>query len=696
MIKLYDSLKKLYPEKKIPKGIFSLEEVGILTIYDLLWALPNHIEQIPELAPISNATMDELFLGKGRIHEVKSRPNFYRRGMRGALLKNIEVIFNDSLSNDQISLKWFNTYSNKEKSLKAISKEEVIYILGTPSIYKSKIQIVNPSIHSEEELLNLRKKITYPTINKVKGSFIQKIFEKIPKTIWNEIEDFIPEDIIKKRNMLPLDESFKLLHGPKGEENIEMNLPLALKRLIYEEFIQNQIRAILRKEIRNKSIKRPLILDKKYYSELLTNLPYSLTKDQVICINDIIEEFSIGLPIARLVQGDVGCGKTTIAIVLSALLAKSGYQTALMCPTETLATQHLKEFQTLLKKEKLNIEIILGVTPKKEKEKIKERIKEGEIDIIIGTHALIQDDVTFKNLGLSIIDEQHKFGVEQRTKLQEKTYQGNFMVMTATPIPRSLRLTQYGDLEVSLIKTFPIGKKETKTRIINNETFGKFLQFLRTRISLGEQAYIVVPTIESEKMEHLHSTELVCKKFRKYFPDLNIQIIHGQLDSHIKKNLMEEFSLNRINILISTTVIEVGINVPNATIMAILNPERFGLSTLHQLRGRVGRNGNPGFCFLILENQSDQVSQKRLETFEKCNDGFILSEEDLKIRGEGNLFGRDQSGISSENRLANIIEHKEILDEAIEDAHEIMNRLGSTKKKAFQKKALESYFLTTV
>ena len=349
----------------------------------------------------------------------------------------------------------------------------------------------------------------------------------------------------------------------------------------------------------------------------------------------------------------------------AALMAmENSYQVALMCPTESLALQHFLKLKEVFAPSSHSIDLLLGSTPLKQKKELFANLANGQIDLIVGTHSLIQDYVTFKNLSLVIIDEQHKFGVEQRLKLMKKNPHAHCLSMTATPIPRSLCLTQYGDLDISMIKTMPAHRKKIKTKIVEPSHFKHFLNFLCTRLQLGEQIYIVVPMIVGNEKQDLINLKLACEKFEKYFPHYRLKSLHGQLKASQKSQIFIDFRDHKIDILISTSVIEVGINIPNATVMAIMNPHRFGLSSLHQLRGRVGRGQKPGFCFLVNDKEINPASAQRLKIIEKICDGFKISEEDLKMRGEGDLLGPHQSGIMQSKILANPVIHQDLLLEA--------------------------------
>ncbi|CBW25097.1 putative ATP-dependent DNA helicase [Halobacteriovorax marinus SJ] len=687
------------------KSAQSLIDAGYSTLWQLLWIIPLRTQATPVIKNFQNAYEECLFSGVGKVLSTKSLPSFKGRGKNQAPLLNITAIVKDIFSDNIIELKWFNAYPSQSQS---IQKLDYLKFSGKVQIYNSSKQIVNPDFESilstelptkeEEENPLPNLKIQYPTINGVNSSNIKKVIDKIPAQLWREIEDIIPEDIREQRKLLPLDQSFLLIHA-KTEHLEKWSDGLyeeAKKRLIYEEFLDEQLKIHLRKKknINISAIKLEIKdVDRKKYSSIY---PYELTPDQDSTLKEICIDLNSGKRMMRLVQGDVGCGKTTVAITSSFLIINSGLQVALMCPTEALAKQHFEEIQSYCHDLKFTSKLLCGSTSSKDKKEILKGLENGEVDFIIGTHALIQNEVKFKNLALAIIDEQHKFGVDQRLKLLNKGEGTHCLIMSATPIPRSLSMTQYGDLNISTIKTIPSGRKGSKTRIVMPENFGKFLNFINTRASMGEQIYIVVPAITESPKQDMLNLEEVLEKFKKFFPNLNVQGLHGQLKNEDKNQVLKEFKNNEVNILIATSVIEVGINILNATVMAIMNPERFGLSSLHQLRGRVGRGDKPGFCFLVIDKSVSQESIHRVQVIEKYSDGFQIAEEDLKIRGAGDTFGKEQSGSNNGKKIANIILDFSTLQAVRDDLSEILKQNTSHFKRKLESLAKDAKVFSTI
>lgn len=664
------------------KSLESLQTSGINTLEDLLWLIPLKIHKIPLIQDFSTAKEGEYFRGQGKVISLQSRPNFKAKGKGRAPLLNVTAIIKDDFSDGIITLKWFNCYQSIYDKIKKI---DLVQFIGIVTEFQGSKQILNPEISEktveDTNQSNSGLKIQYPTVNGVNTANIKKIIDKIPIFLWDQIEETLPIQLLQKRDLLSLNETFKIIHAKVDADSwSEEKFIRAKERLIYEEFFLEQIKISIRKNKITAASGIIINTNNDNFEKYCSIFPYDLTPDQKSALDNIRNDFTSGKPMMRLIQGDVGCGKTSVALISSLMVIKNGHQVAFMCPTESLALQHFKEATHIFSKENLKIELIIGSTTEAQKKKIREALKNGEIDLIIGTHALIQDNIEFKNLGLSIIDEQHKFGVDQRLKLTSKTIGSHSLIMTATPIPRSLCLTQYGDLEISVIKTMPKGRKGCQTRIVTPLNFDKFLSFMKTRLEMKEQVYIIVPAInESVDQEILH-LEKVYDRFKDFFPEYRIVGLHGQLKSDDKASILQDFNDHKIDVLVATSVIEVGINVVNATIMAIMNPERFGLSSLHQMRGRVGRGDKPGFCFLVNDRQINGETLNRLQVIEKYTDGFKIAEEDLKIRGSGDLFGTNQSGIQTSKKIADIIYHSQYLVMAREDYLEMAKDNALTPK----------------
>ncbi len=479
-----------------------------------------------------------------------------------------------------------------------------------------------------------------------------------------EIHDSIPLKYQEKYKFSNKRLALNIVHNPPSKEKLKE----AMIRLKYEELFEFMFKINYLKEENkkvNSGIARSIAESK--VDEFISYLPYELTKDQVTAVDTIIKDLESPNRMNRLLQGDVGSGKTIVSFIAMYANYLSGYQSALMAPTEILATQHFSNLKDIFKDYNLNMALLTGSTTKKEKDLIYEELKNGDIDIIVGTHALIQDDVTYHNLGLVITDEQHRFGVNQRANLQNKGQKPDTLYMSATPIPRTYALTIYGDMDVSTIKTRPKGRKKIKTVVKANKEIKDVLELMYEELKQGHQIYVIAPLIEeSENSDLTNVNDLKEKMTLAYGSKYKIDLVHGKMASAAKELIMKEFLQNKVQILISTTVIEVGVDVPNATMMVIFNAERFGLSTLHQLRGRVGRSELQSSCILISDNDT-----KRLEIMENTNDGFEISEEDFKLRGHGDLFGTKQSGDMT-FKIADLKADYKILLQAREDSLEYL------------------------
>lgn len=495
---------------------------------------------------------------------------------------------------------------------------------------------------------------------------------------YKEITDYIPEKFIKKYNFSSKRLALNIVHNPPTKEKLKE----ALIRLKYEELFEfmfkiNYLKEEKKKE--NSGISREI--DKSKVDQFIKSLQFTLTSDQVKSVNSIIADLESDNRMNRMLQGDVGSGKTIVAFIAMYANYLSGYQSALMAPTEILATQHYNNLKEFFKDYNINMELLTGSTPKKEKDLIYKSLKEGKIDFIVGTHALIQNDVTYHNLGLVITDEQHRFGVNQRENLQNKGQKPDILYMSATPIPRTYALTIYGDMDVSTIKTRPKGRKSIKTIVRSNNEIKEVLTLMHNELKENHQIYVIAPLIEDSESTDLTSVNDLKEKMTLAFgSSYKIDLIHGKMANAAKELIMGEFLQNKVQILISTTVIEVGVDVPNATMMVIFNAERFGLSTLHQLRGRVGRSALQSSCILISDNDT-----KRLEIMEKTNDGFEISEEDFKLRGHGDLFGTKQSGDMT-FKIADLKRDYKILLQAKEDS---LNYLKSKDNPALKLKLID-------
>lgn len=556
-------------------------------------------------------------------------------------------------------------------------------------------EIINVTIFNRAFIKNLivpqKEVILYGKFNKLKNSFVASdirfdmninsiepvyhLTDGLKKSILNKLidealkydisEDFVPSEYNDKYNFISKKDAVKIIHRPTSTKDIK----LAELKLIYEELFTFMFKINYLKLMNSKAKGLKRNVDIKEVDEFISHLPFVLTTDQLSTIKIIFEELNSEYRMNRLVLGDVGSGKTIVAIVGMYINYLSGYQSALMAPTEILAAQHYKTLSNLLENYNINIAFLTGKTKKREKEEIYRGLEEGTIDIIIGTHALTTDKVTYHNLGLVITDEQHRFGVNHRLSLQNKGISPDVLYLSATPIPRTYALTIYGDLDISMIKTKPIGRKEVKTILKKESEIKSVLYHMLEELKSNHQIYVVSPLIDNNEELDLKSVNDLKDKFKLAFKNVRIEILHGKLTQSEKDKIMNDFKNGDVKILISTTVIEVGVDVSNATMMVIYNAERFGLATLHQLRGRVGRNELQSYCYLISD-----YDKERLHVLEDSNDGFYISEKDFELRGAGDLFGVKQSG-DMVFKIANLKRDYRILLQAQKDSNEyIINK----------------------
>ena len=503
----------------------------------------------------------------------------------------------------------------------------------------------------------------YHSIKNLKNVVLEKIINEGLKEN-DKIEDYIPQKYLEKYHFLTKNEAINLIHKPVDEDLLEKSR----ERLIYEELFLFLFKVQYLKKIKVSEATIIKNIDKSLIEQFISELPFKLTNDQLKSIEDGLEDFTTKKRMNRLLLGDVGSGKTIVATVLIYANFIAGYQSAFMAPTEILATQHYNSIKKLLAKYNINVELLIGSMSKKNKNEIMEKVGNGKVDVLIGTHAILNEKLLFPNLGFVITDEQHRFGVNQRNILQEKGVKPDVLFMSATPIPRTYALTIYGDMDTSIIKEKPSGRKEVITYVKKESELKNVLYKVLEEIKLNHQIYVVAPMIEENEDMPLQTVINLKEKFDGAFHGkVPIEVLHGKLKNKEKDEIMNRFKSGEVKILISTTVIEVGVDVPLATMMIIFNAERFGLATLHQLRGRVGRNDLQSYCYLICNEDV-----KRLQVLEESNDGFYISEKDFEFRGEGDLFGEKQSGDMT-FKIADIRRNYDVLLKALSDVKEWIN-----------------------
>ncbi|MDB0438262.1 DNA helicase RecG [Clostridioides difficile] len=654
MLDLYKDVQ--YVKGIGPKKACKLNKLGIFTLKDLLYYFPRQFEDRNNLKKIAQLENDE----KATIKAVISSINTFSP-KEGMTLTKIDV--KDETGSAKL------VFFNKTYIKNTFRPGDSILVFGKVKKRFNNLELTSCEL---EYLTNSPKntcrfmpvyQLTYGVTNKDIMSIIKTVLEDKELII----QEYMPQRIIEKYRLCNIDFAVRNIHSPSNKESLK----IALYRVVFEELLILQLGLFVFKSGRNKEngIK---FTTSESLKNIISSLPFKLTKAQNRALDEIINDMNSDKIMNRLVQGDVGSGKTVVALLALTNCVLNGYQGALMAPTEILAGQHYISLTETLKDFGINVGLLIGSLTKKQKDIVLEQIKNNEIDILIGTHALIEDKVEFNNIGLVITDEQHRFGVMQRSRLSLKGINPDILVMTATPIPRTLALILYGDLDISIIDELPPGRQPIETLAIEKSKRDRaYNNLVRREVESGRQVYIVCPLVEeSEAIEAKSAVELVEELRAEYFSDLRLGLLHGKMKSSEKDEVMSNFKNKEIDILVSTTVIEVGVNVPNATLMIIENAERFGLAQLHQLRGRVGRGSHKSYCVLIYDSKTD-VCRQRMSIMEETNDGFRISEKDLEIRGPGEFFGTRQHGLP-ELKVANLFKHIKILKLAQQEARYIL------------------------
>lgn len=626
-------------------------KLGIRTIRDLLYHFPNrhidysHTTRIAELSPGPEQTVS------GTVWESRLTNPGGRR--------STEVILGDETGN--IRSLWFNN----PYLLRQIQANDRIIVSGRVSLFKGTLVFESPEWEkiSGRELVHTGRLVpVYPLTAGLYPRMVRKLLKELVDTYAPSLPDYLPNSIKMRANLLDLPQAIAWAHFPSDEAALDK----ARTRLAFDELFVLQLGVMARK--RAWRVSQPgvsISVDRKLLDRFLHSLSYELTNAQQKALSEILNDLKHGKAMSRLLQGDVGSGKTVVATAVVIMSIADGYQAAFMAPTEILAEQHYRSITSMLEllaiskhtvgsttvydgilpNQSLTVAMLIGDAKESGKSTIRQQIQKGEIDLVIGTHALIQKSMKFHKLGLAVIDEQHRFGVEQRQSLRQKGINPHILVMTATPIPRTLALTLYGDLDLSVIDEIPPGRQIIKTKWLKPEQRNSAYAFIRKQVNLKEQAFIICPLVEESEAVQAKAATAEYETLRlEVFPEFRLGLIHGRMSSAEKEAVMYAFSQGVIDILVSTPVIEVGIDVPNATVMLIESADRFGLSQLHQFRGRVGRGSKQSYCMLLSENPSE-IATARLSVIEKNHDGFVLAEEDLKLRGPGEFFGTRQSGL---------------------------------------------------
>ncbi len=659
-----------------PARIKQLHKLGITTVKQLLEYFPRSYEDRRHITPIHEVKGGDIATVVGQVVLIKE--NKPRRG-----LSILEVYLSDGLG--RIKLVWFNQSYKKnyyKTGMTVLAYGKVEQAFGGTQINTPQTEILKDGKEPELGLIPI-----YPLVEGVSQYVVRYAVAQWFKEN-KRIDEVLPPSVLRKNPLFSRYDALKEMHQPTSEEKYQW----AREVLAFEELFVMQTGLLLLRRLtaaEGKGIK--LGPDGEWIETFCRQLPYTLTKDQKKAFREIATDMEGERPMQRLLQGDVGSGKTVIAALTLLKAVENGYQGALMAPTEILSEQHAQTLSLMWGNLPVRMALLTGSTRSKERKEIERKIANGELDILVGTHALIQDKVQFKNIGVVIVDEQHRFGVRQRAKLQEKGNSPHMLVMTATPIPRTMALSVYGDLEVSTIKEMPHGRKPVRTYAVDSSYMERLRVFFGKEMREGRQVYVVCPLVQESEVLDLQAAEEVYKELSSYYaPHYKVGLLHGKMSTQEKEEIMVSFQCKNIDLLVSTTVIEVGVNVPNASVMCVLGADRFGLSQLHQLRGRVGRGELQAYCILVSDNRGEEA-RTRLKLMEKTTDGFELAEQDLLLRGSGSFFGYAQSGLP-DLKVAHIIRDTDILMEARKAAISYLETAGREETLQFFKKEMTHRF----
>ncbi len=655
MVSLQEDVSKLFGVGQ--ERAKALEKLGIKNVKDLIFYYPRAYRDFSKIIKITDAKINQKVAIKAKVLEIKNRPTRRRR------FSITEVLVTDETG--ALKVLWFN----QPFILKNIKPQDEVLLAGDLEFQKELV-LKNPEyevVKSGQELKHLGQIApVYKENSKITSRWLRGIIK--PLILNLEISDFLPKNIKKEKKFLDLKEALLEIHFPKDLKHQKK----AKERLAFDEVFVPQLRSLFFKKEFQKEKSFPLKIDLSLIDKFKNSLPFSLTNSQRKAIWEILKDLKKENPMNRLLEGDVGSGKTIVATLVLFLVAKAGYQGIMMAPTEILAFEHFLKIKNFLKCFNLKINLLTSTTKAKEKRLLREDLEKGEIQILIGTHALLNKNLKFKNLALVVIDEQHRFGVKQRKTLREKNKDilPHFLSMTATPIPRTMALTAYGNLDISYLSEMPKGERKVKTFLVPQEKRFKAYNFIKKHLSKDTRALVICPSIAQGKLE-IKAVQEEYKKLELFFRNQGIGLLHGKLKAEEKKETLKKFKEGVYKILISTSVIEVGIDIPEIKIMMIENADRFGLAQLHQLRGRIGRAGQKSYIFLFTDSKNPETT-KRLHSFSKIKDGFRLAELDLEIRGPGEVFGTEQSGYFN-FKLASFTDFELIL-EAKREAERVLEK----------------------
>jgi len=643
-----------------PKRALYFSKIGIESVQDLMRLVPRRYVDYSTVMRIRDVRMNDDATVIGTIEAIEARRTRKRMNLMTVRLRD---------SSGSIVVKWFN----RPDLRKRFNTGDSLLVSGKVTFYRTP-QFINPlyEIIGEEEHGQQAKGAIIPIYPLTEGLSIWDIRRAVKIALdecLNEIRETLPQFLIERNGLLPLHRALRCLHFPDNMEEAQA----ARERLVYDEFFFFELTLARRKASSQRRTGISFQVKETLTKKFMQRLPFRMTPGQTKAIQEIVEDMRRDVPMNRLLQGDVGSGKTVVSLYAILVAIENDYQTVLMAPTEILAEQHYLILQELLATIGIEPYLLTGSIKGKDRDLILHDIANGKALLVLGTHALIEEDIAFKKLGLVVVDEQHRFGVMQRAALVSKGVNPDFLVLSATPIPRTLALTLYGDLDISIIKDKPPKRGEVITRIVKNKEKHSTFAFVREVLAQGYQAFVICPIIERSDATELRSVQDATEEIKEAFPDFSVGIIHGRLNSADRMQIMNDYRFGRIAILVATTVVEVGVDIPNATIMIIEHPERFGLAQLHQLRGRIGRGAQQSYCFLVLNRYLQADTYERIEFFAKNNDGFALAQKDIKLRGPGEILGKRQHGLPDIS-IGDLEQDQGLLFRARDDAFEVIRQ----------------------
>lgn len=643
-----------------PKKVEIFRDMGIVTIEDLALYFPKSYEDRRTVTPISELKAGSDFLIQVRLVNKRMGANRFN--------KKTPLVLNVSDDSGMLEVVFFNGYFLNK--LFDIGKEYVFYGRITENL--DRFQIVHPEFTLAGSSDDIREIIPVYSLRQGLSQKEMRRMQRDIKLVYSSIKEWIPKDIVEKNKLASLDFAISNMHFPSNAKKVLQSR----YRLVFDELFTLETGLMYMKS--DDSDVTGISIDVSKGDEFISKLPFELTSGQRESWNEIKDDLQKPKKMNRLLQGDVGSGKTIIAEAAMISAAASGFQSVIMAPTELLARQHFDTFVKDLSDHEISPVILISSMKASDKRMAMESISSGKAKVIIATHAVLEENIVFKNLGLVITDEQHRFGVNQRRKLSGKGEGVNILVMTATPIPRTIAAILYGDLDISQIRTMPKGRKGIHTYKCSKGERNRVLNFVEKEMKAGRQAYVVAPLIEDSESIDAKSANAIFDELQDRFDDFNIKLVHGAMKSADKDKIMQDFASGKVNLLVSTTVIEVGINVPNASVMVIENAERFGLAQLHQLRGRVGRGSDDAYCFLMCYTDSE-LANARMDIMTGSMSGFDIAEEDLKLRGPGEIFGTRQHGLP-QLKISDLLRHRDVLEAAMNSARELIERDSKLEK----------------